>query len=264
MRNGSAAALVLGAILLHAFVPSHGHAQAVRGRVLDMEAGSPIVLGRMTLLDAGGQRVAVQVTDAEGRFLLVGPAPGEYWIEIESPFHHDYSDGPISLAAADTVSVTFELAPLPVELDDLTVEAEGPSMRLAVEGVYDRMEAGIGVHFDRERIRARPGTRVSDLIALLPMVELRPDPLARATRVLFRRRQFERLLEGDGVPTAPCFPQVFLDGAMLSIGGSIPTELDQFSTNDLQAVEVYESPAGLPTRFHGTNAHCGTIVLWTR
>jgi hypothetical protein len=160
--------------------------------------------------------------------------------------------------------MTFELAPLPVELGELNVEAERRSQRLAREGVYDRMEAGIGVHFDRERIRARPGTRVSDLIALLPMVELRPDPQARATRVLFRRRQFERLLEGDGAPTAPCFPQVFLDGAMLSIGGSIPTELDQFSTNDLQAVEVYESPAGLPTRFHGTNAHCGTIALWTR
>lgn len=194
MRHGAAGALVLGALLLQAFSPAQIGAQAVRGRLLDMAAGTPIVLGRMTLLDVDGQPVTVITTDTEGQFLLVAPEPGQNWIMIESPFHEGYSDGPVSLAGADTVSLTFEVNPLPVELHELVVEGEIRSPPLALEGVYDRAEARIEVHFDRERIRARPGGRVSDLVALLPMVELWPDTMVGGVRVVFRRRQFERLI----------------------------------------------------------------------
>ena len=164
---------------------------------------------------------------------------------------------------ADTASLPFEVNPLPVELDELVVEGERRSPRLALEGVYDRSEARIGVHFDRERIRARQGSTVAKLVALLPMVELWPDTAmgGRVVRVLFRRRQFERLIPP---PAPPCFPQVYLNGGLLAAGGNSHAELDFFSLNDLEAVEVYESPALLPGRFSGPFAHCGTIVLWTR
>lgn len=264
MRYRAAEALILGVILLQALLPFEIEAQAVRGRLLDMAAGTPIVLGRMTLLDPDGQTVAVRTTDTEGRFLLVALEPGQYWIMIESPFHQGYSDGPISLAGTDTVSLTFEVQPLPVELSELTVEAEGRSPRLALEGVYDRSEAGIGVHFSRERIRARPGGTVSELVALLPMVELWPDTIFGGVRAIFRRRQFQRLILPDGTSPPPCFPQVFLNGLRFATGGNTYAELDHFSLNDLEAVEVYDSPEFLPSRFNGPFAHCGTIVLWTR
>jgi len=255
---------MLGAILLCALSPPDVEAQVVGGHVLDMEAGTPIVLARMTLLDADSQVVTLKVTDAEGFFFLTAPEPGQYWIEIESPFHVGFRDGPISLAPTDTVSLTFELMPRPVELEELMVETERRSLRLAREGVYDRVEAGIGVHFDRQRLEDRPGTKVSDLIALLPMVELMPDPAERGVRVLFRRRQFERLITGDGQRPEPCYPQVFLNGGIIAVGGLFPGRLDQLSVNDMEAVEVYESPTGLPGRFSGANAKCGTIVLWSR
>ncbi len=267
MRLGAAKALILGTILFQALFPSSADAQAVGGRLLDMAAGTPVVLGRMTLLDAQNQPVTVVTTDTEGRFLLVAPEPGQYWILIEAAFHEGYSDGPISLTGTDTVSLTFEVSPIPVELSELVVEAEGRSPRLEMEGVYDRMENRIGVHFDRERIRARSGRSVSDIVAVLPMVELWPDTTVGLSelRVVFRRRQFERLIPipGEGRPP-PCFPQVFMDGALLATGGIHPGMLNQISLNDMEAIEVYESPAFLPSRFNGQWARCGTIVLWSR
>ena len=166
----------------------------------------------------GPTEVTINVTDTEGAFLLLAPEPGQYWIEIESPFHRGYTDGPISLAGTDTVSLTYDLMPLPVDLDELTVEAERLSPRLTMEGVYYRREAGIGVHINERRIRARPGGRVADLIALLPMVELKPDTMydELISRVVFRKRQFDRL----GPPPPPCYPQVFLNGALLAAGGA--------------------------------------------
>jgi hypothetical protein len=235
-----------------------------------MEAGTPVVLGRMTLLDADNQAVTVTTTGPEGHFLLLAPEPGQYWILIETPFHESYSDGPITLTGPDTISFTFEVKPLPVELDGLVVEVEGRSPRLEAEGVYDRMEARVGVHFDRERIQARPGRSVSEIVALLPMVELWPDTTAGLSelRVVFRRRQFERLIPMPNQPPdsrpPPCFPQVYLNGGLLAMGGSNPAGLNQISLNNMEAIEVYESPAFLPARFHGQNARCGTIVLWTR
>jgi hypothetical protein len=260
-RHGAASTLILATFFLHVFSASDLGAQGVRGRLRDLEAGTPILFGRLTLLDADSQAVTINVTDTEGEFLLLAPEGGQYWIRIESPFHRGYTDGPISLAGTDTVSLTYDLMPLPVEMDELTVEAERLSPRLTMEGVYYRREAGIGVHINERRIRARPGGRVADLIALLPMVELKPDTMydELISRVVFRKRQFDRL----GPPPPPCYPQVFLNGALLAAGGRVPGDLDIFSLADLEAIEVYESPVDLPHRFYGQFAQCGTILLWT-
>jgi hypothetical protein len=208
--------------------------------------------------------VAITVTDTQGEFLLEAPEAGRYWIQAQNEFYQDLSRGPISFSGPDTLSVTLQLTPAPVDLSEIVVDVERRSPRLIQEGVYDRMTNGFGAYLDRERIEPRKGSPVSDLVALLPMVELWSDTLAGAVRVVFRKRQFESFRMTDSRRPPPCFPQVFLNGALLAPGGTVPGGLDQFPASDLEAIEVYESPAFLPSRFRGLNAHCGTIVLWTR
>jgi len=260
MRLKAVGALIAGLVLSQAISPSGVGAQAARGQLLDMGAGTPIVLARVTLVDADGHAVVFTITDTEGGFLLVAPEPGEYWIRAESSFHEDYSDGPIQLAAADTVSLAFGLEPLPVELEELVVEAERRSPRLVLEGFYERKEAGIGWYIDRDRIRSRPGRPVSEIIALLPNVKLVRDGMFGGREPVFRRLQFGSFRG----PSSACYPQVFLNGMLLSIGGSVPGGLDRISLNNMEAIEVYESRAHLPARFSGAFARCGTIVLWSR
>ena len=143
------------------------------------------------------------------------------------------------------------------------MEAERQSPRLAMEGVYDRMAHGFGAYFDREKIDARPGRPVIDLIALLPMVEFSPDTLGLGEGVLFRQQQFPSLRSPNGL--APrCFPQVYLDGVLFAPGGEFPSRLDRVFLDHIEAIEVYVSRAFLPGRFNGVHSRCGTIVLWSR
>ncbi len=261
MRLGAVGVLLVGATLIQALPQSEVRAQAVVGQLLDMGAGTPIVVGRITLLDADRQPVVVTMTDTDGRFLLLAPEPGQYWIKAESPFHDDHSDGPILLAGKDTVDLVFGLKPRPVELGEVVVEGERRSFRLAWEGVYDRREAGIGWHIDQHRIRARSGRPVSELIALLPGVGLASDPISGGQEPVFRRPQMQRLIS----PQSPvCYPQVYLNGVVLAMGGPVPGGLGRFFAIDLEAIEVYPSASGLPGRFSGAFARCGTIVLWTQ
>jgi hypothetical protein len=259
-RQGAAGAFILGANLLQALAPAGLAAQAVRGRLLEMVSGTPIVLARISLLDSDDQPVVFTVTDTNGHFLLVAPEPGQYWIKAESTFHEDYSDGPIPLAGTDTVSLVFGLEPLPVELEGVVVEAERRSTRLALAGYYDRKEAGIGYYLDRDRIRSRPGRPVSEVIQLLPNVEMSFDTRFGDREPIFRRQQFSSFRGNSSL----CYPQVFMNGGPLATGGPVPGGLGRITLNDLEGIEVYPSPAHLPGRFHGPYAHCGTIVLWTR
>lgn len=266
MRRKQARLSLLGLLLLQAFTHAGISAQVVRGRLTDMEAGTPITFGRVTLLDTDGTPLRITVTDIQGYYLLAVPAPGEYWLKAESEFHQDLSDGPISLAAGDTVWLDYQVEARAVQLDSLVVETEGRSPRLKQVGFYDRMDAHVGRYFDEEQIRAYSGNPVSNIIKLLPMVELRPDtmfPVGHRVGVLFRRRQFQSLVGDDGPSTmSACYPQVFLNGLLMSIGGKYPAGLDHFLSNSLVGIEVYEDPAFLPPRFHGRYEYCGTIVLW--
>lgn len=236
-------------------------ARTVRGQVVDSVAGAPVEFARVTLVDEDGEDVALAVSDIHGRFQVQASEPGRYRLRVKADFYEESSHGPFPLTAEEGRSVTLELNPLPVELRGLVVDAERQSPRLAMEGVYDRMANGFGDYFDRDRIEARPGRSVSEVVALLPMVELWPDTIAGISelRIVFRRRQIQRFLKEE-----TCFPQVFLDGGLLHPGGTQSGSLSRISLNSMEAIEVYESPAFLPSRFHGSNAACGTIVLWSR
>jgi hypothetical protein len=63
---------------------------------------------------------------------------------------------------------------------------------------------------------------------------------------------------------------VYVDHHLVSTGGLMaagaePAAIDDLvSPHDVFAMEVYRSPAEVPSEFHGPNAGCGVIVLWTR
>nr|MCU0636558.1 hypothetical protein [Gemmatimonadaceae bacterium] len=60
-----------------------------------------------------------------------------------------------------------------------------------------------------------------------------------------------------------CLLPIFLDGAKLPLGGGTALD-DVLSVNDVAAVEVYTSLAGLSPEFLGRTDNCGAVLLWTR
>jgi hypothetical protein len=57
-----------------------------------------------------------------------------------------------------------------------------------------------------------------------------------------------------------------LDGVVLRVGGtggsgSLDGLLNPF---DIEAIEVYPSPAGVPVQYSGYMSPCGAIIAWSR
>ena len=63
-----------------------------------------------------------------------------------------------------------------------------------------------------------------------------------------------------------CPMAIWLDGVRIYFPGSgFPTQdIDQFTVQNLEGIEIYAGPAETPGELGGTGAGCGTLVLWTR
>ena len=62
--------------------------------------------------------------------------------------------------------------------------------------------------------------------------------------------------------TRACYPQVWVDRSLMNSG--IPTppfDIDQYSTEQIEAVEWYESTSQVPPRYTSGIARCGVLVL---
>lgn len=243
--------------------PTALSAQTLAGRLLDASAESPIALGRVTLVDLEGLPVVFTVADTDGTFVLTAPEAGEYWVSAQSLFYWEFSDGPITLGAADTLLVEFRLTPHPTELEELVVEAESRPWRAVLGGYYERERSGLGWFVDREQIERHAFRYVSDVLYTVPGVKLLETGFGDREPLFTRASSWESLLNrGYG---STCFPRVFLDGMLWSWGDHVPTEIDRLlHPDEVEAIEIYRSPMEVPGRFGGMGAKCGVIAVWSR
>ncbi|MGH7691031.1 MAG: hypothetical protein ACREN3_15610, partial [Gemmatimonadaceae bacterium] len=95
----------------------------------------------------------------------------------------------------------------------------------------------------RSQVRA-----TTDLLRRVPGVEIQ------------RTRYGTRVVLGNRfVRARPCAPQLFVHS--MNYSGNV----DDFSPDDIEAMEVYTSIATVPVELQTAQAQsCGAIVLWTR
>ncbi|MGH7530807.1 MAG: hypothetical protein ACREMN_10535, partial [Gemmatimonadales bacterium] len=143
--------------------------------------------------------------------------------------------------------ITIRLRPLAVALDTVVVAAER-SRRLVREGFYDRRAKRIGVFRTPEELEAQNPLFVDDLFWGMGILirQSRGRPIPSRNRVVS--------------PSNPsCSLTVALDGFVITEAW---TEL--VHAQDVEAVEVYTSPAGVPVWLQGIVSSCGAVVLWTK
>lgn len=144
-------------------------------------------------------------------------------------------------------SIIIVLAALPARLSDFEVFASGGDMDALMRDFYARRESNsFGHYFTRDEIRQSGKHHASELLRQTPGVTLSAS------------RRFGYVVRFRGCRDAP---MIWLDGNRLP-----GAELDDVTNgNDLAAMEVYRSPAGVPAQFlDRSNRGCGTILLWTR
>ncbi len=247
-------------------------AQVLAGTVLDSVSGRPIAGARVLLLDSAGTAITALVTRPDGQFTFNIPHLGEYRLLIGRIGYPISISKPFLFSSAFTASVSLSLPSNPITLDTVTVVAKEIERRLpylADAGFYKRRQEGFGHFLTRDEIDKRDPLILTDLLHGMSGVRVTcggqqgdrgprgPGPhctvTMRAANTMFFRGK--------------CSPSVVLDGVLLQPGGTGGGGLsldDVVNPFNIEALEVYPGPEGVPVQYSGYLSPCGAIVVWSR
>ena len=243
--EGLGLAMALLALLAN---PAEGRTQTLDGRVLEEGRGRTVQGATVALVGRDGNRRAATVSDMSGRFILVPPSQGEYYIEAEA-FGYLPTRSPLfQLGTEGRVSIEVAVTAAPVGLEGLEVEVEPEAEQLLQ--LFGLTPERLGpLWIGREDLEKRPQS--ADAIqtirwGAIPGVQVAPRPNPHDPPelcVMFR-------------PWITCAP-VYLNGVKISAYEAV-----HFGPGDLEAVAVL--PPMEAATFLGTEGGAGAVMLWTR
>ena len=231
MRNGS-----YGVLALALAASSVTQAQIV-GRVTDARR-APLQGVEVQLVIDDSVHRAIR-TDSSGSFALMG-ASGPATLRARL---FGFRPRSMSVDARERREVAIVLEPMPAELEQIKVVGRIDDSRGRLREFYmHREQAKFGRFFDRDDIESKRPRRLSELMRFVPGAQLKPGRLGSIVR-----------LRG-------CRPLLWIDG--IRVPGA---ELDEsVNMDDVEAVEVYSSFAGIPAQYVDRNTNCGAVVVWLK
>lgn len=212
---------------------------SLRGSVRD-SSGAPIPFAYISVADVRG------IADSSGRFQLVNLVPGPTKVLVRR-LGFTPQRVAITLAEGRVDSLHLVLGTLPFELEGISTEATTFG-RMAD---FERHRVnGQGIYLDREELEKRRTPSLSEVLRRMPGVRVATDRSGR-TLVRMGRASWGR----------DCPPEFWIDGVRAQFLG-----VDDVPVSDIEALEVYRGPSGLPPEFNArfTNAECGAVIIWTR
>jgi hypothetical protein len=240
-----------------AVAPTAAASQVIDGRVFDASTRQPIAAVELKLVQ-GDRVVASTLSDSLGRFALRAGAGGRYHIAATRIGYADATTQHIDLVAERSVAAELPLSVTPVRVAQLNVVApRDPYLEAA--GFYERMRTGNGFYLTEREIHVRSAGTIVDV--------LRSARGVKTQRVNMRHEVY--------LTSPSCLPQIVVDGVTVRWGGSMrgarsgtaaaaqPLE-ELVKVAHIEAIEVYRAFNGVPPQYVGPNAHCGTILIWTR
>jgi len=246
MVNRKCVRMLRSALVVIATMTVAADAQTPRAGLVGMvrdTAGAPVVSTR--LVSSG----FVAISDSTGRFFFVGLPAGASILAVRrlgfSPL-----DVPLRLVSGRTDSVTVVLTMLPAHLPGMTTDVDAFA-RIYLAEFYRHRQVGIGTFMDRQEIEAKHVNRMSDLMRRLPGTRIGSDRGSRQAT----------LRMGRSLGGRDCPPDMWVDGVRAS-----GLNVDDIPLGDVEAVELYRGPAGIPPEMNNRlgNPACGALVIWTR
>ena len=208
--------------------------------VFDAWTGEPVEAAFAAAM--GTEQFAV--SDRNGSFRIEGIPGGQQIIKVwrlgYEPTMFTVRFDSVEVAVLD---VPIVLTPIPVQMPEVVVEAERTRLVTGVmREFYRRKNEGQGWFIDREQILDRHADNFTDIVRLVPGVDV---------QYLGNLQSTIRL-----APT--CGPLYFLDGVMAN-----ERMVMALQPEHLAGIEVYHRAATVPPEFNLMGASCGVIVVWT-
>jgi hypothetical protein len=238
-------------------LPSMTDAQTIRGRVTDSATGGAVVAASIKLLAPDSNVAATASSDSTGQFLLRASRSGRYVLLFERIGYAPQMSQAIELSGSGLYALSMALNPSAVPVVPVVVKVEARVPALERNGFYNRKKTGQGHFIERPLIEAREGRLTSELFNGITGVKLIHKP-GGGYHVILRGGMATR-----GSRNPHCPPRVFVDGAPVQAFGE-SFDLDLIQRSEIEAIEVYRSPAQLPSQYGGAESRCGVILLWRR
>jgi hypothetical protein len=215
-------------------------AGALSGRVVNRETREPVAGVRVLLV---GTRIAT-FTDSAGRFGMQGLSSGEVNFEARAVGYR-MGRWQVVLPVGLEIERVFELEPVNIALDTVTVAAAPDRNWRSAEAFESRRRRGIGYFITKEMIEERQANNITDLLQTVPGL----IGTCRAGSC-----DIQMMASGRN-----CRPEYYLDGysATNSTGWDFPART-------IGAIEIYRSPHEVPPEFLRSNLRCGVIAIWSR
>ncbi len=237
-------------------------AQVVRGTVVDAATGDVVVAAYVAILDTAGVAVGGGATGADGRFLVRAPARGAYRFRTSRLGYDGALTELVDVQPGADVSLLVRLRPSPVDIPSITVEANGRVARLESAGFYHRRAMGFGHFLTEAQIEAKVPILTTDLLRNIPGVRVVGDGLLGDAIMAGAEAMYLR---------GGCRPSIVIDRYVVQVGGIKPRyplmapHLNEYiRPTEIEALEVYTSPAGVPAWAAGSVSPCGAIVVWRK
>jgi len=220
----------------------------VSGRVLSSD-GRPLASARVSLEGSD----AVGTTNDRGEFALSGLPSGSQTLNARALGFLPERRTVHLLVGHAPNEVVVRLTSLKLFLDTIRVTATRVYTNDG-NGFDSRKRAGQGHYIDRAQIERQQATVASDLLRMIPRVEVMASGVGFFGHVVAFRKPFA--FEGY------CRPDLYVDGFLFPSGDM---EIDEVvNPAEIQGIEVYTKPALAPAQFTNNMSGCGSIVVWTR
>ncbi|MCI0432087.1 MAG: carboxypeptidase regulatory-like domain-containing protein [Gemmatimonadetes bacterium] len=233
--------------------------QGIQGHLVELGGGRHVGFAEIMIRSSSGRVLATGTTDEKGLFRLLLPEGGRFLFSANALGYKSIEDQVVEVEPENITVLEVRMAAEALGLAPIMVTTEARSFRLEREGFYLRRDQGVGIQITPEVIERRRPQKTTDLFFGIPGARvIEPAGGGRGRAVRFRT-----VLEW-------CWPMVYVDRHLVSTGGSEnagaePLAIDDVVfTADIFAIEVFRSPAEIPSEFNGPNAGCGVVVLWTR
>lgn len=187
------------------------------------------------------------ITGDSGEFRITGLAPGANVFNVRR-LGFQAASFTAMLRPGKTHRATFALSATPQALPTVAVSDTGQGSHW-LDAFERRKNSARGTFIERKEIEKKMARTGTDIIRTVPGVRL----------ITNRNGTNQVVLTRGGIGPRPCVPTMYVHGMPYS------GMLDDFSADDIEAIELYVGVSEVPPELDRTGRGiCGAIVVWTR
>ena len=249
---------LVGCITAGTIRPLQAQQGTITGQVSEA-GGAPLEAARVVLTGTS----QIQTTNREGRFTFQNVAPGRYQVRVLRVGYAP-STQEATVAAGETVTLTFSMVPAAVQLDELVTTATGEQRKLELGNAVTTIDVATVAE-------QAPITEFTNLISgRAPGVQVLKSSGTTGTGTRIRIRGSNSIslsneplyyLDGIRLESNPTSSTLDIGGFGSGVGAG-PSRINDLNPDDIQTIEIVKGPAA--ATLYGIQASNGVIQVTTK